>query len=278
MSVLVTGGAGATGLCLVRLLEAEGHAVHTADARPLPRDAHTVGDLASAEVAAALVASVRPAIVFHLAGSFSNDFAVAHPANVLAARAVLEAVRLHAPTSRVVVVGSAAEYGLVPRDECPIAETRPLRPVSVYGLTKSMQSTLVTYSHAAFGLDVVLARTFNLKGRGLPEALLPGRLDREIARKKAGEIEKIALGSLGALRDYLTLEEAARAYLRLAEKGASGEVYNVGSGVPVTMRDYVRERLAEDGLGLDAVEEGAPAGGSANVLASWADVTKLHQL
>ena len=278
MTVLVTGAAGATGQVLVRILEENGLAVHTADVRSLSRALHTTCDLASPEATLSLVRAVRPAVVYHLVGTFTNDFAKDHAANVLAARALLEAVRSEAPKCRVLVVGSAAEYGLVPAAECPIAETRPPRPASVYGLTKCMQSTLAGYYHAAFGLDVVVARTFNLKGRGLPQELLPGRLDREIERKKKGEIEIINLGSLDALRDYVTLEQAARHYVRIVEKGVAGETYNVGSGRPVKMRDYVQERLAEDGLGLDAIVEGAAAGNTAAALASWADVRKLEAL
>lgn len=274
---LVTGAAGASGRALVALLESRGHEVHGADLRPSERARHTVCDVASLDAACALVRAARPSVVYHLVGTFSNELATDHRANVLATHAILEAVRREAPRARVLVVGSAAEYGLVPRESCPIAETAPRRPTTTYGRTKALATTLAE-TYAAEGLDVVIARPFNLKGRGLPRELLPGRLDHEIARYRRGEIREIALGPLDALRDYVTLEDAARAYLAIAERGDIGAIYNVGSGTPTKMRDYVRDRLAEDGLTMDVVAEGAPAGNTSAVMASWADVEKLAAL
>jgi len=279
VTVLVTGAAGASGAALVALLEAGGHSkVHTTDLRELPREAHVTCDLTNAGAVLDLVKKTRPDRIFHLAGTFTNRFETDHPCNVLATHALLEAVRSEVPKCRVLLVGSAAEYGLVATEENPISEARAPKPVSIYGLTKAMQTTLMGYFHLAFGLDLVLARTFNLKGRGLAPSLLPGRLDREIERLKRGEIEAIELGSLDGRRDFVSVEEAAALYVRIAEHGTSGETYNVASGVPVSLRDYVEARLAEDGLGKAAYREGAPTGKSANVLDVWADIRKVRAL
>lgn len=279
MNVLVTGAAGVSGGALVRLLEATlGAVVHTTDLRDLPRERHTACDLGDVSAVRALVAMAKPDRVFHLAGTFTNRFETDHAVNVLSTHSLLEAVRAETPKCRVLLVGSAAEYGLVSAEENPIPESRPAKPVSVYGLTKVMQTTMMAYFHSAFGMDLVLARTFNLKGRGLSPSLLPGRLEREIERKKRGEIDVIELGRLDGRRDFLSVEEAAKLYLRIAEKGVSGEVYNVASGVPISLRTYVEETLAEAGLPTSAFREGAPFGKTANVLDVWADVSKVSAL
>jgi GDP-4-dehydro-6-deoxy-D-mannose reductase len=277
--VLVTGAAGASGAALLALLEADGHSkVLTTDLRELSRAGHVTCDLTNAVAVLELVKQTRPDRIFHLAGTFTNRFETDHRCNVLATQALLDAVHTEVPKCRVLLVGSAAEYGLVATEENPISESRAAKPASVYGLTKAMQTMLMDYFHLAFGMDLVLARTFNLKGPGLAPNLLPGRLDREIERLKRGEIEAIELGRLDGRRDFVSVEEAAALYVRIAKHGTSGEVYNVASGIPVSLRDYVEARLAEDGLGKAAYREGAPTGKSANVLDIWADVRKVSAL
>ena len=284
MTVLVTGAAGVSGTALLAILErsnAGDTTIHTSDLRDIPRELHVPCDMTSPAAVLDLVRSTRPDRVYHLAGTFTNRFETDHACNVLATRALLEAIRAEVPRCRVLLVGSAAEYGLVAPGQSPVGESHPLRPVSVYGLTKVMQTSLMTYYCAAFNLDIVLARTFNLKGRGLSPSLLPGRLDREIERLTRGEIELIEVGSLDGRRDFISVEDAAALYVRIADHGLRGETYNVASGEPIGLREYVGARLAEDGLPPTAFREGARhdfVGKSANVHEIWADVRKVHSL
>ena len=255
MKVLITGAAGFTGRRLA--------AVMPGDVFAATRD-HA--DLTDAVAVRALLASVHPAAIFHLAGGVCGTLEDDYVANIITTENVLGAVRDLCLPCRVLLVGSAAEYGPA---HGRIAETAPLRPVSAYGLIKVCQTFLM---RAFDDLDLVMARTFNLTGDGQSTRLLAGRVAAWVAAGKPG---RLRLGALDAVRDYLPVEEAAAAYIRIARYGTRGEVYNVGSGQPVLIRDLVCT-LAGD---LDLVDEepGAPGvGGAAGEVV--ADVSKLEAL
>jgi nucleoside-diphosphate-sugar epimerase len=224
-----------------------------------------------------LLERVRPQRIYHLVGTFANDWAKDLAANVETSRVLLETVRAMSLSCRILLVGSASEYGEVPPG--PVAETAPLRPVSIYGVTKVMQTKLMGYYHRRFGLPVVMARPFNLYGDGCSPALFPGHVEREIAKVKAGEQDKVRVRALSSERDYLPVAEAARTYLRILEHGARGEVYHVGSGRPVRMSDFLAQLLGPHGLTLDDVEiQPTPIGAKPDVPCVFADIRKFSAL
>lgn len=198
----------------------------------------------------------RPDLILHLAATFANEFDEAYAINVAASRCMLEAIEASGQPVRVMLVGSAAEYGPVLADENPINENRVLRPVSVYGLTKAWQTELA-YLHASRGVDVVVARVFNLIGSHLSERLFAGRLLKQIDQIRRGERVRIEVGSLSAVRDYISIDDAVTQLLAIADLGEPGKVYHVASGQPITMRELLVRELAVHGLNESIVVEGA---------------------
>jgi len=152
------------------------------------------------------------------------------------------------------LIGSAAEYGVVRLEENPIREDRVLNPVSIYGLTKAWQTQLAGY-YASSGVDVVVARVFNLDGPRLSERLFIGRLQKQIAEVLACQKTVIELGPLTAIRDYVSTDEAADQVLAIAEHGETGRVYHVASGLPVKMRDILVRYLSIHKLDASIVHE-----------------------
>lgn len=253
MRILVTGAAGFLARPLLELLRKANHELHVVDFRPVPDAVPHQCDLGNAAEVAALIRAVQPDRVFHLAGTFTNEFAADFAGNVTTTQHLLEAVCTHSPATRVVLIGSAAEYGCVQPDENPVTEDHPLAPVSLYGWSKVCQTHLARYYHRVRGADVVLARLFNLSGKGASPRLFVGRLDEQITRFKRGETQEILVGNLDSVRDYVSTEEAARQLVGIADHGQAGEVYHVGSGVPVKMRGLLEQMLAEAGIGFEHV-------------------------
>ena len=58
---------------------------------------------------------------------------------------IFDSIREINVKARVLLVGSAAEYGRIEEADNPVSEAHPLRPISIYGLTKVMQTTLMAY-------------------------------------------------------------------------------------------------------------------------------------
>lgn len=253
-NVLVTGASGALGRAVCARLREGGQRVVTAG-RSEGNQLRL--DLSDAQQIQAVLASSQPDLVLHLAASFAGDYAQAVALNVEASRQLLEAVEQSGRSIRVVLIGSAAEYGVVEPEENPIGEARALKPVSVYGMSKAWQTQLA-HLYAARGVDVAVARVFNLIGPGMSERLFVGRLQQQIAAVLAGRQQSIELGPLSATRDYLSTEAAAEQLLAIAALAPAGSVHNVASGEPVTMRALMQRMLAEHGLDPAIVAE-APA-------------------
>ena len=281
MSVLVTGASGSFGRVVCAQLEAAGGGtVWRVDRPPGGEGRYRSCDLTREEEVRRLLREVHPSLIFHLAGTFSNTFDQDLAVNALSAKHLLDAIAEEKITSRVVLVGSAAEYGLVSPDENPIREDRVLRPVSVYGVTKSFQTQLACYYAHARQADVVVARLFNLLAPGISERLFVGRVQHQIALLLRGETRQIAVGNLEAQRDYVDVESAAAQLRLIAARGCAGEVYHVASGVPVTMRALLERMLTEAGLDFSVVSVNREIGGRTgyDVPVIYADMTKTNTL
>ncbi len=250
---LVTGAAGALGRAVVQRLQDQEQSV-------IPTTRSGNGsvqlDVKSQEQVRAVLAEHRPDVILHLAAAFTHDWDAAYAVNVLASRYLLEAVETLELPARLLLVGSAAEYGLVKPEANPIPVSHPLAPVSVYGLTKSWQ-TMAMHLFAARGVDVVLGRVFNLDGEGMSPKLFAGRVRQQAAALRDGQTSHISVGPLDALRDYCSTAEAARQLLAIARKGRTGGIYHVASGEPVTMQQVLTKILAECGLSEDVVRSDA---------------------
>jgi GDP-4-dehydro-6-deoxy-D-mannose reductase len=252
-TILVTGASGALGRAVTAALRRRGGSrvieAHRGSVDPAWRL-----DLRDPPALAAVFERARPDLVLHLAATFSNELAEAHVVNVEAARCLMEAMLRRSGVARLLLVGSAAEYGVVQPEENPVKVGRPLRPVSVYGLTKAWQSQLAGL-YAQLGVDIVVARIFNLDGPGVSEGLFVGRLRRQIEEFVAGRRSEIEVGPLSAVRDYVSTEQAAEQVLAIAMEGTAGGTYHVASGVPVRMRDVLARHLAVHGIDLRVVRE-----------------------
>ena len=279
--VLLTGGNGALGRAVIsRINKLDGYLVITTGRqRANDSTTHIECDICNCEQLSAVFVETKPDIVLHLAATFAGSIDEAYATNVAPAKHLLDLVKHSGLNTRVILIGSAAEYGVVQEDENPIQENRVLAPVSVYGVSKAWQTQLLGL-YKSQGLDVVCARIFNLYGPGLSSRLFSGRLQNQIDEVLAGKKEEIEIGSLSAIRDYISTEEAAIQLLAIVIYGESGEIYHVASGVPVSMRDIMKLQLEESRLDSSIVQESKDFSNRSgyDVPVIYADVAKIKQL
>ncbi len=247
MRLLVTGARGFVGGHLVPRLAADGHEIEARDAEL---------DVTDGDAMAGALRRLAPDAVVHLAAQSAvpaswDDPAATYRTNYIGTRTVLASVAACAPRARVLLVGSAEQYGRGAPGAPPFTEESPQRPVSPYGWTKTA-GDLLGGAYAARGLAVVRVRAFNHTGPGQAPAFAAPAFARQIAEMEAGRREPVLrVGNLDSVRDLLDVEDVVDAYARLLDPAAPADAYNVASGTPVRIGD-----LLETLIGLARV---APA-------------------
>jgi nucleoside-diphosphate-sugar epimerase len=246
---VVTGALGFTGRHLARRLAAErsisvvGVDLAASPPASLPLTTYLSCDIVAEGALAALVADQRPDWIFHLAGRFSGPAPAVYRANLLTVLDLLEAVRSQAPGAKVLLVGSAAEYGPVSSDRLPITEDTQCRPVTSYGRAK-LAATEAALDHGRRGLHVVVVRPFNIVGAGVPTDLVVGAiLDRLVLALERGD-EEVRVGNLDCERDFVAVADVVDAYVRLMADDSWGRVFNLCSGCPIAIRSVVETLLS----------------------------------
>ncbi|MDD5465395.1 MAG: GDP-mannose 4,6-dehydratase [Candidatus Omnitrophica bacterium] len=282
MKILVTGALGFTGRHLIEFLSKQcGPELYLTDF--ISDNAKNVlnCDLTRRESVQALIDKIRPDRIYHLAGSFTNNYDIDYSVNVLSTKNILDSLLGSAISCRVLLIGSSAEYGFVDVKDNPVSESYPLRPCRIHGLTKVYQTYLMNFYHKAYQMDIVMARTFNLSGDGrrISKLMFIGKVYDQIEKIKRGDISKIVVGNLEAKRDYIDVREAVKYYQKIMERGKSGEVYNVGSGGSIRMKDLLVSLLKEEDLDMRVVEEAVSfVPDKTDVPEIFADLKKVREL
>ncbi len=212
------------------------------------------GDIEDPFSVASAIERTRPDRIFHLAAQSYPSESWAAPAatmqaNVMGTINVLEAARRIVPDARLHIAGSAAAYGRIRPDEVPIAENRPLWPLSPYGVSKAAQEMLGYQAMQSYGQQVYLTRSFIHIGPRQDSRPAAQTFARQIAEVEAGLRPPIVdVGNLEARRDMTDVSDVVRALWALIEHGSPGEVYNLCSGEAPTIRE-----LLDLYLGLSSV-------------------------
>jgi len=289
--VFVTGAYGLLGSWLVRALLARGDRVVALQRDRAPRslllldgvqDALDVvhGDLNEPGLVARALGEYEVDTVFHLAaqtivGTANRSPLATFESNVRGTWTLLEACRLHG-AERVVVAASDKAYGA--SATLPYREQMPLDPRFPYDVSKAATDMIARSYWHTFGLPVAVTRFANLYGGGdlnrsrlIPEAIGAALAGRAPVIRSDGSPE----------RDFLYVEDAVEAYLRLADAldgdGARGEAFNAGGGEPHAVRDVVARicALAGTDVAPDVRGNGTPDG---EIDRQYVDPTKLRTL
>lgn len=245
--VLVTGAGGFLASALVPLLR------RRFSRSTLVLSARRRADLAEPGEARRLAARARPDLVFHLAGSRPPARLDAlWRDNVTATLLLCEALKGCRP--RLVVAGSSAEYG--PGPSAPVTESFPPVPLTLYGAVKHAQ-TLAALSFRHEGLDVRVARIFNVLGPGTPETLAPGAFAAQIVRLERTGGGEVKVGDLRPTRDFIDVRDAAEALVALARAPGLSGCTNISSGRAVPMSMVLRQLTAAARVPLGVVRDPA---------------------
>ncbi|QCO00356.1 dTDP-glucose 4,6-dehydratase (plasmid) [Azospirillum argentinense] len=273
--IVVTGGAGFIGSAVVRQLLAETDAfvvnvdklTYAANLSSLPsaaenpRYAFEKVDICDGDALRRVFAEHRPDAVMHLAAESHVDRSIDGPGefiqtNVVGTFRLLEAARGYwsslpaeeRAAFRFHHISTDEVFGTL-GDEGFFTETTPYSPNSPYSASKASSDHLVRAWHETYGIPVVLTNCSNNYGPyHFPEKLIP----LVILKGLKGEPLPV-YGKGDNIRDWLYVEDHARALRLVLDKGVIGESYNIGGYNERTNLDVVRTICA-------LLDEMAPAG------------------
>ena len=256
--VVVTGCGGFVGPYVTAVLSARGYEVWGVDVRENVEDPslgrYVSCDLSHREAVDALLREAAPQAILHLAAQSSAGKSLKEPfatltRNIIPTLNILEYARTAGKGVRILAVGSGDVYGAAAPGELPLVETRAPRPGNPYALSKAIQEQISAQYASAYGVDVVVTRSFNHTGPGQRDTFVLPSFARQIAEIRAGLREPlIDAGDLDLKRDFTDVRDVAEAYAALVEKGRPGEVYNVCSGVSRGLRALLEKMCAMAGI------------------------------
>ena len=258
---LVTGGAGFIGSCVVRWLVAAGEEVMVLDALTYaghreslgpaldaPNYAFRLADIRDGQAVRRVFAETQPDAVIHLAAESHVDRSIDSPMDFVATNVQGTVTLLQAATEYWHGLGPRAQEAFrflhVSTDEVygslgttgVFTEATPYRPNSPYSASKAASDHFVRAWHRTFGLPVLISHCSNNYGPyQMPEKLIPVTI---LAALEGRPIPVYGDGK--NVRDWLFVEDHARALELIVRKGEPGQIYNVGADAETANIDMVR--------------------------------------
>jgi CDP-glucose 4,6-dehydratase len=208
------------------------------------------GDLTDKELLRRVIVEERIQCVFHLAAQVEVGVARVYPfltweTNIRGTYCLLEAVRENREDVEAIIIASSDKaYGEYGKDRMPYREDYPLIPIYPYDVSKACADIIArSYASSLFGLPIIVTRFCNIYGQGQLNfsALIP-----DSVRCALGYGEFVPRSDGTQVRDYVYVDDAVQLYAviaeSLAQNGAlSGEVFNVGTNQPRSVREVVKK-------------------------------------
>ena len=291
MTILVTGAAGFIGSHVTQALLARSERVVGLDNlndyySPTRKRANLVeigespdlrfveGDIRDMDMLRALLASERPSQIIHLAAMPGIPYSMKHPllyedVNTRGTLNLLEMARKF-KVDKFVLASTSSIYGDTAK--IPFVETDPTdKPLAPYPATKKACEVLAYTYHHLYGLKCGVLRFFNVYGpRGRPD-MTPFKFAEAITSGR-----EFTLYDQGRpRRDWTFVSDIVSGITAAADADLGYEIFNLGRGEPVTMRDFVT--ILEKLIGKPARWKDAPLPPT-DLAVTFADTSKAHRM
>ncbi|MFT8931665.1 MAG: dTDP-glucose 4,6-dehydratase [Acetobacter syzygii] len=263
MRILLTGGCGFIGSAVIRhIIQSTNHSVLNVDCMTYAASPETIENSAQSERYSfsktniidtaslnTLFETFRPDAVMHLAAESHVDRSIDSPdvfiqTNVVGTHSMLEAARRYWQTLdredqkafRFHHISTDEVFGALSLDDPPFTETTPYDPRSPYSASKAASDHLVRAWYHTYGLPTFVTNTTNNYGIWhFPEKLIP------LITINAIEGQDLPVYGKGDnIRDWLFVEDHAKALVRAVERGQPGETYAIGARQPRTNLEVVQ--------------------------------------
>jgi GDP-4-dehydro-6-deoxy-D-mannose reductase len=225
---------------------------------------------------------IKPDRIFHLAAQSFVPTSWEAPSdtittNIISQLNIFETIRELGLDTRIQLACSSEEYGLVHKDEVPIKETNPLRPLSPYAVSKVAQDYLGYQYHKSYGLFTVRTRGFNHTGPRRGDVFVVSNFSKQIVEAERGIRDPLMyVGNLEAKRDFTDVRDMVRGYWLSLEKCDAGEVYNIASNSTHTIQSVLDKLIELSTIDIE-VKQDPERMRPSDVMVLWGDNTKFKE-
>lgn len=192
-------------------------------------------------------------VVFHIANQTSHIDSMTDPfldvdINCRGNLVFLESCRTQNPDIKIVYIGSRAQYGSV--TQTPVSEDAPICPIDIYGVNKHAGELYHAVYHHVYGMRTTTLRLSNTYGPR--HQMKHGKYGiQNWMIRLAIDNQKITIyGDGNQIRDFSYVDDTVEAMLIAGSREeTNGQVYNVGSGIPISFRDMMQKIVNITGSG-----------------------------
>jgi len=203
-------------------------------------------DLLSKNQVEYIIHEFQPNYILHLASYSSVAYSWKEPVqsfqnNTNIFLNLIDAIRKSNINTRILSIGSSEEYGNVNDEDLPLKEDHKLNPLSPYAVARMSQELLSEVYMNGYGMDIVLTRSFNHIGPMQNDVFVVSSLAKQFVQiKKSGKSKgNVVTGDVSIVRDFTDVRDTVRAYYLLLKEGKKGHIYNVCSGIGLSIKDLL---------------------------------------
>ena len=195
----------------------------------------------------AKIKKINPDLIYHLAThahvreSFDKPILTTANNTIITVN-LLEAIRKLKIKPLIIICSSSEVYGAVLKKDMPINEQQRIAPINPYAATKAFQDFIAQIYHNSFKLKIIITRMFSYTN-ARNEKLFQTAFAKKVIQIENGKIQKLNHGNLSSIRTILDKDDAMEAYWLTATKGHIGEVYNIGGGKTISVKNYLKELI-----------------------------------
>lgn len=201
-------------------------------------------DLLNKDAVGEIIKTFKPDYLLHLASISSVGHSWKHPQDSFVNNTniflnLVEQIRIQSIPCRVLSIGSSEEYGNVTHEMVPLTENVVLKPNSPYAVARVSQELISKNYEQGFGLDIIMTRSFNHIGPGQKDIFAIPSLAKQLVNIKfeKNASKTITTGDLSIIRDFIDVRDVVNAYYQLLMNGKKGEIYNICSGVGISLKE-----------------------------------------
>jgi len=194
-----------------------------------------------------LLLKIKPDLIFNLAfiADVRKSFDLPEKImtnNYLLTVNLLESLRVLNLKSLLIICSSSEVYGDVKKNETPIKENQPMRPVSPYAVSKAFQDLISQVYIESYGLNIIITRMFSYTN-SRRENLFMSAFAKQLVLIEKGNKQILHHGNLNSIRCFQDIDDAMNAYWMTALYGKIGETYNIGGNQIISVKQYLKQLI-----------------------------------